>query len=156
MALQMGQQAPDFTLPDTQKKEHSLREYRGKNVILAFFPGAFTGTCTKEMCALRDAMTNFNAMNAQVVGISVDSPFANKGFAEHNKLDFPLLSDYSRAVSKQYGGVYQDFSGLKGYEAAKRAVYVLDGKGIIRYLWVSENPGTEPNYDEVRKAVSSL
>ena len=94
MAIKVGSKAPEFTLFDTDKKPRSLSEFRGKNVVLAFYPGAFTGVCTKELCAFRDAMSNFNNLNAQVVGISVDSPFANKAFATQNNLQFPLLSDY--------------------------------------------------------------
>jgi peroxiredoxin len=156
MALQAGQKAPDFTLIDTEKKERSLREFHGKTTILAFFPGAFTGVCTKELCALRDAMANFNTMNARVVGVSVDSPFANKAFAQQNQLGFPLLSDFTHVVSRQYAGVYPEFSGVKGYEAAKRAVFVIDPEGVIRYAWVTENPGVEPKYDEVREAAAAL
>ncbi len=153
MSLTTGQRAPDFTLPDTDRKQRSLSEFRGKKTVLAFFPGAFTGVCTKEMCQLRDSMAMFNDMDAQVVGISVDAPSANKAFALANNLTFPLLSDYTRTVSKQYCGVYQDFGGLMGYEAAKRSVFVLDAQGVVRYAWISENPGTEPNYEEVRSAV---
>ncbi|HTK81756.1 MAG TPA: peroxiredoxin [Bacteroidota bacterium] len=157
MALKVGDKAPDFKLLDTDKKERSLSEFMGKKTVLAFYPGAFTGVCTKEMCALRDSMSNFNGMNAQVVGISVDSPFANKGFSEFNKLGFPLLSDYTRSVSKQYTGLYDDFAGLKGYTAAKRAVFVLDTAGVVKYAWISEtNPGAEPPYEEVNKAVASI
>ena len=157
MALKVGDKAPDFKLIDTDRKERSLSEFLGKKTILAFFPGAFTGVCTKEMCTFRDSMTSFNSMSAQVVGISVDSPFSNKGFADANRLTFPLLSDYTRSVSKQYTGVYEDFAGLKGYTASKRAVFVLDKNGIVKYAWISEtNPGAEPPYDEVNKALSSF
>lgn len=156
MALKAGDKAPDFKLADTAKSERSLKEFSGKNVVLAFYPGAFTGVCTKEMCAFRDALTNFNSMNAQVLGISVDAPFSNKAFAEKNNLTFPLLSDYTRDVSRKYAGLYEDFSGLKGYTAAKRSVFVVDKNGTIRYAWISDNPGAEPNYDEVRDAVSAL
>ena len=100
MSLTVGQTAPDFTLIDTERKPRSLKEFAGKKVVLAFYPGAFTGACTKEMCALRDAMAAFNSLEAQVVGISVDSPFANKGFADANKVTFPLLSDFTREVRR--------------------------------------------------------
>lgn len=157
MALKAGDKAPEFKLPDTDKKERSLGEFLGKKTVLAFYPGAFTGVCTKEMCTFRDSLSNLNNMNAQVVGISVDSPFANKGFATANNLSYPLLSDYTQSVSKQYCGVYDDFAGLKGYTASKRAVFVLDQTGTVRYAWVSEtNPGAEPPYDEVNKAITSF
>ncbi|HEX9613936.1 MAG TPA: redoxin domain-containing protein, partial [Bacteroidota bacterium] len=109
-----------------------------------------------EMCALRDSLSNFESMNAQVVGISVDSPFANKGFAGQNNLSFPLLSDYTRTVSKQYCGLYSDFGGLAGYTAAKRSVFILDKSGVIRHVWISENPGAEPDYAQISKDLASL
>jgi len=153
MALNVGSNAPEFTLFDTEKIPRTLSEFRGKNVVLAFFPGAFTGVCTKELCTFRDAMSNFNNLNAQVVGVSVDSPFANKAFAAQNNLQFPLLSDYSRDVSKQYGGVHDDFAGMKGYNASKRAVFIVDANGNVKYAWVSENPGVEPDYKAVTQAL---
>jgi peroxiredoxin len=156
MALKIGDKAPDFTLPDTDKKPRSLNEFLGKKVVLVFFPGAFTGVCTKEMCAIRDSLAKLNGLNAHVVGISVDSPFANKGFAAHNNLSFPLLSDYNRETALTYVGVYQDFGGLKGYTAAKRSVFVLDRNGVVRYVWVTEDPAVEPPYDEVTKVLSSF
>ena len=156
MALNIGVKAPDFTLVDTDRKARSLKEFLGKKLILAFYPGAFTGVCTKELCAFRDAMTNFNSMNAQVVGISVDGPFANKAFADANGLAFPLLSDYTSEVSKKYGGVHEDFAGMKGYTASKRAVFVLDKSSVVKYSWVSDDPGVEPPYDEITKVLSTL
>ncbi len=151
MALSVGTQAPQFSLFDVERKERSLSEFSGKKVILAFYPGAFTGVCQKELCNFRDSLVELEKMNAQVLGISVDSPFANKAFADQNKITFPLLSDYTRKVSEQYGGVHQDFVGLKGYSVSKRAVYVVNEKGNIIYTWVSENPGVEPPYEEIKK-----
>jgi len=156
MTLSAGLKAPEFKLFDADRKERTLNEFLNRKTILAFYPGAFTGACTKELCAFRDAMANFNGMNAQIVGISVDGPFANKAFADANKLTFPLLSDHSREVIKKYCGVYEDFAGIKGYTASKRAVYVLDKAGVVKYVWISENPGVEPPYDEINKALSSF
>jgi peroxiredoxin len=156
MALKVGDKAPEFTLFDTEKKQRSLKEFLGKKTLLVFFPGAFTGVCTKEMCAFRDSLSALNGMNAQVVAISIDSPFANKGFAERNSLTFPILSDYTKTVSTKYGGLNNDFSGLPGYSAAKRSVFILDANGTVKYAWISDNPGVEPNYDEVKKAVGSF
>ncbi|MGD1044978.1 MAG: peroxiredoxin [Bacteroidota bacterium] len=153
MSVNVGSKAPEFTLFDADKKSRSLSEFLGKKVVLAFFPGAFTGVCTKELCTFRDAMSNFNNLNAQVVGISVDAPFANKAFAMQNNLQFPLLSDYTREVSKQYGGVHEDFAGMKGYSASKRAVFIIDTNGSVKYTWVSENPGVEPDYNAVTQAL---
>jgi glutaredoxin-dependent peroxiredoxin len=151
MAINVGSKAPEFTLVDTEKKPRSLSEFRGRNVVLAFYPGAFTGVCTKEMCTIRDSMTKFGELNTQVIGISVDAPFATTAFAAQNNLQFPLLSDYSRTVIKQYCGVHEDFAGLKGYTASKRAVFIVDGNGIVQYAWISENPGVEPDYDAISR-----
>lgn len=156
MSLKVGDKAPDFTLYDTDKKPRSLQEFAGKKTVLAFFPGAFSGTCTKEMCALRDSLSNLNSLNAQVVGVSVDAPFSNKAFAAQNNLQFPLLSDFSRSALKAYDIVHNDFSGLMGYAAAKRSVFILDKDSVIRYAWVSDNPGVEPNYEEITKALSAI
>ena len=156
MGLKIGDKAPDFTLVDTEKKPRSLKEFLGGKTVLAFYPGAFTGVCTKEVCNLRDAIAGMASLSAQVVGISVDSPFANKAFAEQNRLGFPLLSDYSRNVSSQYGGTYKDFAGLPGYTASVRSVFVLDANGVVKYIWSTENPGVEPNYEELKMALGSF
>lgn len=153
MSIQIGQQAPGFTLFDAEKKQRSLSEFKGQKVILAFYPGAFTGVCTKEFCTLRDSISNFQKFHAQVIGISVDSPFANKAFSSQNNLQFPLLSDYSREVSKQYAGVYENFGGLNGYTASKRAVFIIDEEGKVQYSWITENPGVEPEYDAISHAL---
>jgi peroxiredoxin len=154
MALMIGNAAPEFSLFDTEKKERTLKEFAGKKLVLVFYPGAFTGVCTKELCTFRDSLAQFNSLKAQVLGVSVDAPFANKAFAAENHLQFPLLSDYTRETSKRYGGVHEDFAGLKGYSASKRAVFIVDEAGKVFYRWVSENPGIEPNYDEVIKALA--
>jgi peroxiredoxin len=151
--IKVGSKAPDFTLFDSDLQKHSLKDYSGKKVALAFYPGAFTSVCTKEMCTFRDSLSNFNKLNATVLGISVDSPFANKAFAEQNNLNFPLLSDYARNVSKLYGGVHEDFAGLPGYSVSKRAVFVIDEKGVVKYAWVTETPSNEPPYEEIKKAL---
>jgi peroxiredoxin len=154
MVVTVGQKAPDFTLVDTGRKYTSLSQFAGKKVVLAFYPGAFTGVCEKEMCTLRDSMVDFNSLNVQVLGISVDSPFANKGFAEKNGLTFPLLSDYTRYVSAQYCGLVNNFANLVGLSTANRSVFIIDGNGIVTYTWISENPGVEPPYEEIKKAIS--
>jgi peroxiredoxin len=156
MAVEVGQSAPDFTLYDTDRKQRSLSEFKGKNVVLAFFPAAFSGVCTTEMCTFRDRSDQFNSMNAQVVGISVDPPGSQKAWSDQNHLQFPLLSDFNRQVVNQYGVAFQNLGGMQGYVAANRAVLVLDKNGVVRYKWVALSPGTEPNYDEVREAVSKL
>ncbi len=153
---EVGEKAPDFTLPDQDLKPRSLSEFRGKKVVLAFYPGAFTSVCTKEMCTLRDSMNRFNELDAVVLGISVNDPFTQKAFAEANKLNFTLLSDYNREVIKKYGVYHEDFIGLKGYTAAKRAVFILDKEGVIRYKWVSDDPTKEPDYGEIVKELSKI
>lgn len=156
MAVEVGQSAPDFTLYDTDRNQRSLGEFKGKNVVLAFFPGAFTGVCTTEACTLRDSIDQFNSMNAQVIGITVDPPFAQKAWTDQNNVNYPFLSDFNREVVNQYGLAFQNLAGMEGYVAANRAVLVLDKEGVVRYKWVAPNPGTEPDYDEVKNAVSGL
>jgi glutaredoxin-dependent peroxiredoxin len=156
MAVEVGQSAPDFTLYDTDRKQRSLSEFRGKNVVLAFFPGAFSGVCTKEACTLRDQIDQFNSMNAQVLGISVDPPGSQKAWADQNHVTYPFLSDFNRRVVNQYDIAFPNFGGMEGYVTAKRSVFVLDKNGVVRYKWVSDTPGVEPNYDEVRQAVEKL
>lgn len=156
MALKVGDQAPPFLLPDTTKKLRTLNEFLGSRTIVLFCPAAFTSVCSKEMCTMRDSFATFDGLNAQIVAISVDSPFSGKAFAEQNKLNFPLLSDFTRHVSAQYAGLYMDLGGVPGYTAAKRSVFVLDKNGIVRYAWISENPGAEPNYDEIKNALRTI
>jgi peroxiredoxin len=141
-------------MPDSSKKEHSLKDFLGKKTVLAFFPGVFTTTCTKEMNHFKDSLSSLHKGNVNVVGISVDPPFALKAFAEKYGLNFPLLSDYTREVSKRYMGVYNDFSGLRGYSASKRAVVVLDEHGKVVYAWSNDNPAPEPPYEEIDRALA--
>ena len=152
--LQPGDQAPDFNLPNHKRERVSLASLRGKTVVLAFFPAAFTGVCEKEMCSFRDSLTSLNDLNATVLGVSVDAPFSNAAFAERNSLNFPLLSDYNREAVKAYDVALDDFAGMPGYTAAKRSVFVIDAEGKVQYAWVGPNPGVEPNYDEVKQAVT--
>ncbi len=156
MALKVGDKAPGFTLPDAEKRERSLNEFLGKKTVLAFIPGAFTGVCTKELCQFRDSLAKLNGMNAQIVAIDVDAPFSNRAYAAANNLTFPVLSDHTRATSIAYGGIHENFSGIKGYSASKRAVYVLDKNGIVRYAWVTEIPGVEPAYEEIYRVLASF
>lgn len=156
MQIELNQKAVDFKLYNTERKEVALSDFLGKKVVLAFFPGAFTGGCTKEMCTLRDSMSTFNDLAAQVIGISVDSPFANKGFALQNQLTFPLLSDYTREVIKTYCGIHEDFVGLKGYTASKRAIFILDANHIVRYKWIADDPGQEPPYEEIKNILAKI
>ncbi|TMI22316.1 peroxiredoxin [Candidatus Bathyarchaeota archaeon] len=154
--VNQGEKAPTFTLPDTDRKPRSVNEFLKPNsaTILAFFPGAFTSVCTREMCTLRDNMQELNKINAQVVGISVNDPFTNKAFAQNNNLNFPILSDYNREVVKLYNVYHENFGNLKGYTAAKRSVFILDHNGVVVYKWVSDDPTKEPNYEELKKAAA--
>ena len=156
MAITVGQAAPEFTLHETPQQQRSLSDYRGKNVVIAFFPGAFTGVCTTEMCALRDRIDQFSSMNAEVIGITVDPPFAQAAWKAANNVEYTFLSDYNREVVNAYDVVLPGLAGMQGYVAAKRAVTIVDGEGIVRYHWVSESPGVEPDYEEVRAAVAAL
>ena len=148
--------APDFNLKNTEKNDIALSSYKGKTVVLAFYPGAFTGVCDTEMCSLRDSMSSFNDLNATVLGISVDSPWANAEFAKKYEINFNLLSDYNRDVSKAYDMIFNGLGGLEGYECSNRGVLIIDGEGLIQYRWVAENPGVEPNYSEIIEKVKSL
>jgi peroxiredoxin len=148
--------APDFNLKNTEKNDIALSSFKGKTVVLAFYPGAFTGVCDSEMCSLRDSMNSFNDLNATVLGISVDSPWANAEFAKKYEINFNLLSDYNRDVSKAYDMIFNGLGGLEGYECSNRGVLIIDGEGLIQYRWVAENPGVEPNYSEIIEKVKSL
>ncbi len=151
--LEVGEKAPEFTLLDTDLKSRSLKDFlaEGKPVVILFFPGAFTSVCTRELCTFRDRMAELEKANATVVAISVDTPFSLKEFKNKYNLNFTLLSDFNKEAIKAYDVVLPELLGLK--ELAKRAVFILDKDGFIRYKWVSDDPGVEPDYEEViRKA----
>ena len=154
--LKVGDKAPDFTLADTDRKLRSLKEFLTGKTVLAFFVGAFTSVCTKEMCTFRDSMARLIDLKAQIVGIAVTDPFSNKAFAEKNMLSFPILSDYKREVIKTYGIELPDFAGLAGYTTAKRAIFILDKDGIVRYVWITDNPAVEPNYIEIEAFLEKM
>lgn len=154
--LENGNKAPGFTLIDHKRQKVSLGDFQGKKVVLAFFPAAFTGVCEKELCTFRDSLADLGTVNATVLGISVDAPFANAAFATKNDLNFPILSDYLRETVRAYDVAHDDFAGMPGYTAAKRSVFVIDGEGVLRWSWVGPNPGVEPDYEAVKKAVAAL
>ncbi len=156
MVMKVGEKAQDFELPDQNMKMRKLSEFFGKKIILAFFPGAFTSVCTKELCTFRDSMANFNRFNANVIGISVDSPFCLASFAKENRLNFTLLSDVKKEISKNYCGLHDNFGKIPGFQVSKRAVFIIDEKGVIRYSWISEDPGKEPNYREIEEELAKL
>ena len=156
MVPNIGDEAPDFQLPDIDMKMQKLSDYRGKEIVLAFFPAAESPVCTKEMCAFRDSLDELKNYGAQVIGASVDGPFANKIFTENRHLNFPVLSDYKREVINKYGIVMENLGPLEGYKAAKRSIFIIDRNGKIQYKWISDNPLIEPNYQEVKRALSKL
>ena len=155
MAVQVGSKAPDFTLVNQDRENVTLSEALGKgSVVLAFFPGAFSGTCTKELCNFRDTMSNFSNVNAQVLGVSTDTFFALKAWHDQQKFGFPLLSDYNKEVINKYGVVNPDMIGLKNI--AKRAVFVIDKNGIVRYTEVLDDARNEPDYVKLNEAVGQI
>jgi glutaredoxin-dependent peroxiredoxin len=149
----VGKSAPDFTLPNTSREAISLSALRGKKVVLAFFPAAFTGVCKKELCTFQESLAELNDANATVLAISVDSPFSNGVFAGQNGVSFDVLSDYSRSAVAAYGIELHDFAGMAGYTASKRAVFVVNEEGNVTYEWVGPNPGVEPDYAAVKAAL---
>lgn len=155
MKLQPGQTAPDFVLINTDKKEVRLSDYRGQNVVVLFFPMAFSGVCTAEMCAMRDDIASYQQLKAQILAISVDSPFTLNKFKEDQSLNFPLLSDFNKTATPEWGVMYETFGpGLKG--VAKRSAFVVDKEGIIRYAEVLDNAGELPDFARVRETLASL
>ncbi|WP_344822061.1 peroxiredoxin [Rurimicrobium arvi] len=155
MSVQVGQTAPDFTLFNTEKKEVTLSALRGKNVVLVFFPLAFTSVCTAELCALRDNISQYVALNATVLGISVDSLFTLDKFKSEQNINFDLLSDFNKNVSETYGTIYEQFAfGMKG--VSKRSAFVVDKEGIIRYAEVLEDAGKIPDFDAIQHTLNQL
>lgn len=153
--IKVGDMAPDFELPDINMNVVKLSDYRGTKTVLAFFPAADSPVCSKEMCNFRDSTNELSKINAKIIGISIDGPFANKVFAERNSLNFPLLSDYRREVIGKFGIIMKDLAKLKDYNAAKRAIFIINENGIVDYKWVSDNPLIEPNYDEIKSIIEN-
>jgi peroxiredoxin len=153
LSLKIGSKAPDFILKNTEGKDISLSDFKGnKNVVLLFFPLAFTSTCTEELCSTRDNMKIYASLNAEILAISVDSFFTLKEFRKAQNLNFQLLSDFNREVSNAYGSIYKDFYGMKG--VSKRSVFVINKDGIITHSEVLENAGMIPDFTKVRDALS--
>ena len=155
MAIEVGQVAPDFTLWNQDKQQVTLSALKGKNVLLAFFPLAFTGTCTKELCSLRDTIKTYEDLDAEVYGISVDSIFSLGKFRAEQNLNFPLLSDFNKDASKAYDCLYDTFVvDMKG--VSKRSAFVIDKEGIVRYAEVLETATDIPNFDAIKLCLASL
>jgi peroxiredoxin len=154
MSVDVGSTAPDFTLTNQDRQPVTLSAQRGKPVVLAFFPAAFSSVCAKELCTFRDSFAKLGQATAQVYGISVDTFFTLKAFHDHEKLSFPLLSDFNKQVIREYGVFNEDMIGLKGI--AKRAVFVIDKEGVVRHREVLEDARNEPDYDKVFGALKNL
>ncbi len=155
MAVKVGEKAPNFTLRDSDKAEISLENYRGKNVVLLFFPLAFTGVCTTELCTMRDDIGSYQNLDAEILAVSVDSLFTLEKFKAEQKFNFTLLSDFNKAVSRAYGALYEDFVlDMKG--VSKRSAFVIDKEGIIRYEEVLDSAGDLPNFEAVKETLSGL
>ena len=154
MSVDVGSTAPDFTLTNQDRQPVALSAQRGKPVVLAFFPAAFSSVCAKELCTFRDSIARLGQADAQVYGISVDTFFTLKAFHDHEKLSFPLLSDFNKQVIRDYGVFNEDMIGLKGI--AKRAVFVIDKNGVVRHREVLDDARNEPDYEKVFSALAAL
>ena len=155
MKIEIGQSAPEFALFNTEKIKVSLSDYKGKNVVLLFFPLAFSGVCTKELCSMRDDMAKYNGMNAAILGVSIDSLFTLGRFKQENLLEFDLLSDFNKEVSAMYACLYESFAfEMRG--VSKRSAFVIDADGIIRYAEVLESAGDLPNFEAIDECLKGL
>ncbi len=152
--LSVGDKAPEFSLRATDKSEKSLKDYSGQHVLLLFFPLAFTGVCTKELCGVRDDIGMYESLKAQVLAVSVDSLFTLEQFKAAQDYNFPLLSDFNKEVSRAYGSIYEDFVlDMKG--VSKRSAFVISPEGMIKYAEILEDAGQIPNFDSIKKALES-
>lgn len=155
MAIKVGDKAPLFTLRDSDKKEVSLEDYKGKNVVLLFFPLAFTGVCTTELCTMRDDIGTYQGLDAEILAVSVDSLFTLEKFKAEQNLNFSLLSDFNKEVSRAYDALYEDFVlDMKG--VSKRSAFVIDKEGVVQYAEVLESAGDLPNFEAVKSTLASL
>jgi glutaredoxin-dependent peroxiredoxin len=157
VVLRIGQKVADFSLFDSEKRERRLSEFTQKGTVtVAFFPFAFSGTCDREMCVFRDSLVGLGSLEGSVLGISVDSAFTLKIFAETYNLGFPLLSDFNKKITKSFDVLQDPWVDLGYKGVAKRSVFVIDRKGVLRYRWVTDDPGEEPPYDQIVGVVGKL
>lgn len=155
MSIAIGTKAPAFSLNDTEKKKVTLEDFKGQNLVILFFPLAFTSVCTAELCSVRDTLATYNGLNTAVVGISVDSPFTLGKFKAEQNLNFPLLSDFNKEASQAYGAYYENFVlDLKG--VSKRAAFVVDKEGTVQYAQVLESAGDLPDFEAIKKTLADL
>lgn len=155
MKIEIGQKAPDFSLYDSDRQKVTLTDYRGKNVVLLFFPFAFSSGCTAELCSVRDNIGLYQKLNAQVLGISVDSHYTLARYKQDQNLNFPLLSDFNKEVSAAYGALYEKF-GLDMKGVAKRSAFIIDKEGTVRFVEVLENASETPDFNQIQAALSAL
>ena len=156
MSNLIGKAAPQFTLFDTDKNPVSLGDLKGKNLVVLFFPLAFTGVCTTELCNIRDNIGVYNATNATVLGISVDSLFALGKFKEEQKLNFQLLSDFNKTTAKAFDVLYETFPAFEMQGVSKRAAFVIDKEGVVQYEEVCATPGDLPNFEAIQTTLNKL
>lgn len=156
MALNVGDQAPGFELVSDEKQMVNLGDYKGKNVVLLFYPLAFTGVCTTELCSMRDNIATYSDLNAAILAVSVDSAFTLEKFKAEQGLNFPLLSDFNKEASRAYDSLYEEFPafGMKG--VSKRSAFVIDKEGVVRYKEICASPGDLPNFDAVKETLAGL
>lgn len=155
MPLKVGDKAPDFSAKTHTMEDFTLSSSIGKdNVVLIFFPLVNTGVCFNEMCTLRDSLHEYDKLNAKVVAISVDSPFAQKLWVEKEKFNFTFVSDFNKEISTKYDCLYQDLIGLKG--VSKRSAFVIDKSGTVKYAWVSEDAGVLPDFKAIQDVLAKL
>lgn len=153
--LQPGQKAPEFTLFNSDKKEIALTDFSGRNVVVLFFPMAFSSVCTTELCEMRDNISTYAALNTTILGISVDSPYALAVFKEQEKLPFDLLSDFNKETSTAYDALYETF-GMRMRGVSKRSAFVIDGNGVIQYAEVLDNAGEVPNFTAIQETLKKI
>ncbi|MEL6969431.1 MAG: redoxin domain-containing protein [Bacteroidota bacterium] len=155
MSVKVGDKAPVFTLTSSELKPVSLGDYSGKNVVLLFFPMAFTSVCTAELCSMRDDIATYNGLDTDILAVSVDSPFTLDRFKKDQSLNFPVLSDFNKDVSRNYGSLYEEFVfGMRG--VSKRSAFVIDKEGTVQYAEVLENAGDVPNFASIRETLENL
>lgn len=155
MTVTVGDKAPEFILYNTLKESVRLQDYRGKNVIVLFFPLAFSSICTVELCSMRDHLSEYNDLDTEVVGISVDSLYSLKKFKQEHHLNFPLLSDFNKDVSRSYGSLYETFAyDMKG--VSKRSAFLINSLGFVKYAEVLEKPSDLPNFDAIKNTLQEI
>ncbi len=155
MHITIGQQAPDFSLYNSDKQKVTLSSYKGKNVLILFFPFAFTGVCTAELCSVRDNYSSYSSLNAEVIGISVDSPYTLKKFKDEQQYNFTLLSDFNKTVSTLFGCLYETF-GPELHGVSKRSAFIIDKTGVVRYAEVLENASDQPDFAKIKATLESI